>query len=32
MKTSKTLTIENLTGNDFGMQGLAQFQILLKGA
>lgn len=32
MKTSKTLAIENLTGNDFDMQDLVQFQKLLKGA
>lgn len=32
MKISKTLAIENLTGDDFDMQSLAQFQALLKGA
>ena len=32
MNTNKAPAIENLTGNDFDMQDLAQFQTLLKGA
>ena len=32
MNISKTLARENLTVDDFDMQGLVQFQKLLKGA